>query len=546
MIKKSLKLLTFGLVSAGMLIACSNDEDVMEEGGTVKMTTARTLGDDTVFRSGEDVNNNPVVWWAEEELGLEIETIWTVPHDEQYNTQLRLSMASNEELPDVFLVSDGQLKADLIESGLVQPIDEAYEEYASDRIKETFDQFPEAFYPSTDEDGVRYGMPRLSGGNGSDPLLWVRKDWLDNLGLDMPETLEEMEEVMDAFVNEDPNGTGQNDTIGLSLATVNGLATWLADGSFIFGAYGDYLPRHWSLDENGELVYGTIQDNMKDGLETLNRWFENGYLDQEVGLLDEQGAIESFVAGTSGFLAAPPWGEGWPVSDVYDNVPDAEVEVLPLPAGPDGNIGRRGEGLITGSFLFSREFEHMDKYFEYLDEIYGYTLGDSQYFEDGMFEGYDYIYSDDGEPIYDHDAIEEEVGEERVDPGGYMLPTNVPTIPFMLYDLASELYLTDREPENAYEYTIAANNEQYLHAAHIVKEQDEHRIVNEFTGAPTPTMRERAEHLDRLEQEMVVDIIYGNKPLEYFDEFVEQWKSGGGEQITQEVNEWYQEVTQDE
>lgn len=546
MFKKSWKVLIVGVASAGLLIGCSeNDGEAnLEEGETATMTTARTLGDDTEFRSGEDVNNNPVVWWAEEELDLAIETIWTVPHDEQYNTQLRLAMSSGEELPDVFLVSDGQLKADLIESGLVQSIDEAYEEYASDRIKEIFDQFPEAFYPSTNEDGERFGMPRLSGGNGSDSLLWVRQDWLDNLGLDQPETLEEMEEVMDAFVNEDPNGTGQNDTLGLSLASTNGLATWLADGSFIFGAYGDFLPGHWSEDENGDLVYGTVQENMKQGLETLNRWFENGYIDREVGILDEDGAIESFVAGNSGFLAAPPWGEGWPVGDVYDNDPDAEIEVLPMPSGPDGEIGRRGEGLITGSFLFSADFQHMDKYFEYLDEIYGYTLGDSEFFEDGMFEGYDYIYDDEGEPLYDHEAIEEEMGEPRVDPGGYMLPTNVPTIPFQLYDLASELYITDREPESAYEYGIASNSEQYLQAAHIVKEQDEHRIVDEHTGPPTPTMRERSEHLERLEQEMIVDIIYGNQPIEYFDEFVEQWMQGGGEQITQEVNEWYEEVQQ--
>ncbi|WP_078579133.1 extracellular solute-binding protein [Salipaludibacillus agaradhaerens] len=543
MLKSILTIGICGGIALTLMAGCSgDDESTVEEDGVFTMTTARTLGDDTEFRPGEDVNNNPVVWWAEEELNLKIETIWTVPHDEQYNTQLRLAMSSGEPLPDVFLVSDGQLKADLIESGLVQPIDEAYEKYATDRVKDIFEQFPEAFYPSTNEEGIRYGMPRLSGGNGSDPLLWVRKDWLDNLNLDIPETLEEMEEVMDAFVNDDPNGTGVNDTLGVSLATANGMVTWLADGSWIFGAYGDYLPGRWSKDENGELVYGTTQDNIKEGLNTLNRWFEKGYLDQEVGLLDENGAIESFVAGNTGFLSAPPWGEGWPVGDIYDNDPQAEVIPMPLPAGPDGKIGRLGEGLITGSFLFSVDFEHMDKYFEYLDEIYGYTLGESDYFEDGMFEGYDYIYDENNEPVYDHQAIEESEGVPRIDPGGYMLPRNVPTIPFMLYDLASEFYLTDREPENAYEYGIASNNEQYLEAAYIVKQQDEYRIENEWTGAPTLTMQARGEHLERLEQEMIVDIIYGNQPLDHFDEFVEAWKQGGGDQITEEVNEWYEEV----
>ncbi|QKS72965.1 extracellular solute-binding protein [Paenalkalicoccus suaedae] len=526
-----------------MLAACGNDESEAQEDGVVTMTTARTLGDDTVFRSGEDVNNNPVVNWARDDLGLNIDTIWTVPNDEQYNTRLRLSMSSGESLPDVFLVSDGQLKADLIESGMVQPIEDAIEEHASDRLKEIFDQFPEAFYPSTNEDGVRYGIPRLSGGNGSDPLLWVRQDWLDNLGLEIPETLEEMEEVMDAFVNQDPNNSGADDTIGVSLATMNGMATWLADSSWIFGAYGDFLPGHWSPDASGELVYGTVQPSIKDGLETLNDWFESGYLDPEVGILDEENAIEQFVAGNAGFLSAPPWGDGWPIGDVVENDPDAVVVPMALPSGEGGQTGRRGEGLITGSFLFNSEFEHIDRYFEYLDEIYGFTLGESDYFADGMFEGYDFIYDENGEVVYDYDAIEAEAGEQRVDPGRYMITRNVPTIPFMLYDLASEFHETDREPENAYEYGIASNNASYLEAAHIVKEQDEHRIENMFTGAPTATMSDRSEHLDRLEQEMIVDIIYGNRPLDYFDEFVEQWRSSGGDQITEEVNAWYDEVT---
>lgn len=544
MFKKSLKVLSYSALTLVVFAACSDEEAATDEDGPVTITTARTLGDDTEFKSGEDVNDNPVTRWASEELDINFDTIWTVPGDEQYNTQLRLAMSSGEELPDIFLVSDGQLTADLVESGLVQSIDEAYEEYATPRIKEIFEQFPEAFYPATNDEGERFGMPRLSGGNGSDSLLWVRQDWLDKFDLEAPETLEEMEEVMEIFVNEDPNESGSDDTLGLSLASTNGLATWLADGSFIFGAYGDFLPGHWSEDENGDLVYGTTQDSMKDGLETLNRWFENGLIDQEVGLLDENAAIESFVAGNAGFLAAPPWGEGWPVGDVYDNAPDAEISVLPMPSGPDGNIGRRGEGLITGSFLFSSDFEHFEQYFQYLDEIYGYTLGDSDYFEDGMFEGYDYVYDENGDPVYDHDVIEEETGESRVDPGGYMLTTNVPTIPYMLYDIASDLYQTDRDPENAYEYGIASNNEVYLEAAHIVKEQDEHRIMNEHVGPPTETMAARSEHIDRLEQEMIVDIIYGNEDLDHFDEFVQEWLKGGGEEITQEVNEWYQGVTE--
>ncbi|WP_077624668.1 extracellular solute-binding protein [Sediminibacillus massiliensis] len=534
--------LSLSLLAGCMEKSSSEDKDAeaTSDSGLTKITTVRTLADDTKFKNGEDVNDNVVTQWAEEELSIDFETMWTVPNDEQYNTQIRLAMSAGKELPDVFEVTDGQLIADLIESGLVMPIDEAIEEYASPELKEVYEQFPEAFYSAT-KDGVRYGLPRLSGGNGSDSLLWLRDDWLNNLGLEAPQTIPEMEQVMDSFVNEDPDGNGKDDTIGLTLASKNGLATWLADGSFLFGAYGDYLPMSWSKDENGELVYGSIQPSIKEGLAKLNEWYEKGYLDKEVGILDEQDAIESFVAGKSGMISAPPWAEGWPVGDAIKNNEGAEAGAYPLPTSEDGKAGRRGEQYITGQFLFSKDFEHMDKFFEYWNAIYSYTFGDDEYFENGMFEGYDYVMVD-GEPVYDQEKIQEVTGEEYINPGKYFLPTDVPTVPFMLYDLLEDFHETGREPETPYEHRLADGTDIYKKAGAIVNQQNDIRIENEFSGAPTKTMQAQSEHLEKLEQETFADIIYGNKPVDAFDDFVEQWKKNGGEEITKEVNEWYDSV----
>ena len=150
------------------------------------------------------------------------------------------------------------------------------EEHATPRIKELFNNFPQGFSTST-VDGKRYGIPRYSGGNGSDSVIWIRQDWLDKLGLEGPETLEDIEKIMDAFVNQDPDGNGKDDTIGVTLGMKNNIATWMADGSWIFGAYGDYLPGLWSKDADEKLVFGSIQPSIKQGLAKLNEWFEKGY-----------------------------------------------------------------------------------------------------------------------------------------------------------------------------------------------------------------------------------------------------------------------------
>lgn len=542
--KKPFILLGITMIAMIILVGCSEESDAeSEENGLTNITTVRTLDDGTVFKDGEDVNDNVVTEWAEEELGIHFENLWTRPNDEQYNQQMRLGMSANEPLPDVFQVTDGQMIADLIESGRVMPIDDAIEEHASPRLKELFEQFPEAFYEATDEEGERFGIPRFSGGNGSDTLLWVRQDWLDEFDLEAPETIEELENVMDIFVNEDPDGNGSDDTLGMTFSAgdVGFSRTNIGDTSFVFGAYGDYAPGLWSEEEDGSLVYGSIQPNMKEGLAKFKEWLDKGYISQEIAIEPEDQAQESFVSGQSGLMAAPPWAFDYPIGDVFQNVPEAEVKPYPLPSGMDGQTGRKGESLSTGTFLFSSEFEHMDKFFEYLDAIYGYTFGESEYFEEGLFEGYDYIMVDD-EPVYDTATIEEETGEDKVDPGRYLLPTNVPTIPYDMYNLFEEFLETDREPESAYEANLANNKPEYIEAAAIVNSQNDIRIENGFTGAPTDTMESSMENLERLELELFANIVYGNQPLDAFDDFVEEWKSSGGDQMTEEVNEWYESV----
>jgi putative aldouronate transport system substrate-binding protein len=552
MLKRSLITLLSLLLTIGILAACSNedaatdpssDPSTEDSDGAVTITTARVLDDGTVFKDGEDVHDNVVTRWAEEELGIKFVTEWTQPNDEQFNTQLRLMMSSREKLPDVFLVSNNNIKADLIQSGLVMSIDEAIEEHATPRVKELFERFPEAFYPSTNEEGERYGVPRYSGGNGSDTLLWIRQDWLEKFDLEAPETLEELEHIMDVFVNEDPNESGRDDTIGITFAAGDqGFRGGnIADSSWVFGAFGDYVPGNWSQAADGSLVYGSIQPNVKDGLSKINEWYEKGYLSTDFAILSAGDAQESFISGRSGIMAAPPWAHGYPIGEIAQVVPDAVVKPFPHVTGPNGEAGRRGEGLIVGSFLFNREFEHMDKFFEYWDAILGYTLGESEHFPNGLFEGYDYVMQD-GEPVYDIAQFEEITGEDHVDPGRYFLPTNIPTIPYEMYGLLEEFHDTGRDPVNGYEANLAGREKDYIHAAAIVNKQNDIRIVNEFSGPPTDTMSSRSEHLERLEDELFVDIIYGNKPLDAFDQFVEDWLSSGGEQVTQEVNEWYESV----
>ena len=67
-------------------------------------------------------------------------------------------------------------------------------------------------------------------------------------------------------------------------------------------------------------------------------------------------------------------------------------------------------------------------------------------------------------------------------------------------------------------------------------------LFDGYAGSLTDTMQEKNAYLQKLELETFTNIIMGQVPIEEFDTFVDNWKKTGGDDITAEVNEWYQSV----
>lgn len=516
--------------------AVESSEPVTKFDPPVTITTARAVTSSVKFKAGESIEDNVHTRWAKDTLGIDIKYDWTTGDFEAYKTKLKLSMASGEGLPDVFFMSDINLQADLMESGQVLDIKEAFDKYASQRIKDLYAQYPGVLDGFT-KDGQLLALPLLADGDGTDSVMWIRQDWLDKLGLQAPKTMDELDKVLDAFVNQDPDGNGKKDTFGLSISLKNGLSSWMTEGSWIAGAYGDALPKAWVKGEGDTLVYGGIQPNVKQAIGKLHDWYEKGIIDPEAGIQDEVKASESFVQGKTGVFAGPSWAYGWPLADTLKNNPNAKIVPIALPSGPDGNVGRRGIQPYEGVLFFDKDFKNMDAFFLYLDKIYGNAFQDkdSEFFW-GFHEGYDYAVKD-GLHVYGKDNI----GGEYT-PKLYLLTEQQPKIPFSGLETLKKFedpnYKAD--PNVPRELELGSSTDRnYILATIIMKGQTDSRIVTQFTGTPTKTMSSKQELLDKLELEALTKIVYGKEPVDYFDTFVQNWLKSGGEQITKEVNEWY-------
>lgn len=270
------------------------------------LTTVGHLYPDIEFKNGEDLQNNILNRLFEDKLGIKVNYLWTTTGDEDvYINKLNTSIATGQPLPDIVSFKGGQNLYPLLRSGAFRDVGPLFEQYASPKWKAAMAQAPEAWDRYT-INGKKMALPILDGKMNSNEVLYIRQDWLDKLGLKAPSTLDEMESVLDAFVHRDPDGNGMDDTYGLSISLKNSFFTWMSDAGFVFGAYGE-MPDIWRVGPDGKLSYGSVQPNIRQGLMTLKRWMERGYVPKDAEILDEVQATELWKQGKTGMIVAPLW-----------------------------------------------------------------------------------------------------------------------------------------------------------------------------------------------------------------------------------------------
>ncbi|PYI52862.1 extracellular solute-binding protein [Paenibacillus flagellatus] len=513
--------------------------------------TMTTIGctSDLKYKNGETFENNVALRWAKEKLGIEVKYVWSAPHESgACANKLRLSLSANEPMPDVLHVwandtASKNLLQNLIDSGQFMDITQAFDQYASGELKRIMQQYPQA-WNLVSKNNKRYGLPIMQLAHNTDSLLYIRDDWMKKLNLQPPKTIADLETIMDAFVNQDPDGNGKKDTVGIALSLQNtgntlNFNNWLADGSWIFGAYGA-TPAVWTKAKNGGLQYGSVQPEMKPALAKVKEWIEKGYIDKEATLHDVTKASELAVSGKAGILPAPFWGATWPIGDLAKNVPGASMTAYPLPVGPDGKTGHYTLSLATHAFLINKNYKHPDAAFHYFNKLLEFSSGTpGSDMENGFMEGYDYAIVD-GKVTKEPDKI----------PGGPFdvykatLIPETPNDPSRNIDSFTRLskLKPGEQPANAVDRGNYDCCKSVVANAMMVYAAKDTAYEDLFIGGATETMRSKGEMLQKLEMDTFTKIIYGRAPLDEFDKFVEKWRTSGGEAVTKEVNDWYKSV----
>ncbi|WP_219835710.1 extracellular solute-binding protein [Paenibacillus sp. R14(2021)] len=477
---------------------------------------------DLKLPEGDTVENNVFTRYIAEQTNIHFKLLWYASNTD-YDQKSKLSIASND-LPDAMVVDEKQYRA-MAEGGQLEDLSEVYSKFGSDQLK--------AYYNSTDGralqqatiGGKLMALPNIVPQADTYVLTWMRKDWLDKLGLPEPKTLEDVEAITKAFIERDPDGNGKPDTIGLT-GNNTSITQWYGnDFRAIFNYYNAH-PGTWYKNDSGKLVYGSTTPEAKKALLKAQELYKNGLVDKEFAVRKDP--MEPVKDGKVGvFFQA--WWVPFSLADMMKSHPEADWKAYAIP-GVNGKVNVTHIATSNGFLVVKKGFKHPEALVKYLN--FQTRFGKSPTEEDKKIDHTLYVsvlplslnidYIDTVSQKHDMitKALKGEISQDKLTPemkGHYERWQRV---------LASKGHPDPADWGAPYSYIYGAGA--------IPQKADENAVDPAFT-ATTPAMDKKWSNLQKLEDETFFQIVLGEKPIEAFDQYVADWKAQGGDEITQEI-----------
>jgi len=500
----------------------------------ITLTTVRGNVPDW-FYPDETMDKNAIYDAYERDLGIKVKNGWVVDNNE-YNSKLKISIASND-LPDFFMVPAEDLPQ-LVESDMVMDLTEAYEKYADENTKKMLTADGGKQMQSATFNGKLMAIPQTNSPFNSAQFVWLRKDWLKEMNLPEPKTMQDLLNISEAFATRDSGGKGKvfglgmdKDSLGSPLGFLNG-----------YHAY----PGQWVKDSSGKLAYGSIQPEVKTALKQLQDLYKAGQLDPEAAVYDNSKIVELVANNRLGML----FGQFWYSAAMQDSVvKDGKVTqdwgVYTIPSIDSAPAMTQVSASVGSYYVINKNAKNPDAVFKLLNHWVGVLIGGKP--ADGDPRA---VYSfgkelkDTGKEVWAVNPIVVFLQDLYIQGGEHIseaLKTNNPSAIEWSGDLKNrydQLKKYEAGDTSAWLQSKIAGEEGSFERMYEYFKTNRYHF-DEFYGAATPTMIERGDLLKTKETETFTKIIIGSASIDEFDKFAEEWKKLGGDKITEEVNDWY-------
>ncbi len=427
--KKILVAMLAAAMALGTITGCGGDSNTGSAGGDNGGTAAK--GNSNVNPAGEfpivndqitlnfyveadmteeslaDLEDNKLLAYIEETTNIDLEFTF-LNYSAEGKQKMILSFASGD-YPDGAMMSWNTMmtKTDLMNygasEGIVIPLNPYIEEYGQE-IKNIFELRPEDVTAITAPDGNIYSIPRFTecGHCMAYPKMWFNYQWLENLGLEEPQTTEELYNVLKAFKTQDPNGNGKADEIGLTgcIDFSGAVEYWLMNSFIDCKAVNQSSdPRMFLAWIDDQVQFIANKDEYREGLEWIKKMYDEGLIDPANFTQADDSLLQQVQSGEDGVAVVG----GYTVDHLsmgldFNNVELAsQYHALPPVEGPDGvryqSYASPAAQLPSSGFVIFDTCENPEAAFRLADWFLGEEMTYNLHY--GM-KGYGWVEPEDG------------------------------------------------------------------------------------------------------------------------------------------------------
>ncbi|MBE1446651.1 extracellular solute-binding protein [Paenibacillus sp. OAS669] len=521
--RKLIPIVTIATMMGSLIAACSNqssaptDTGKQPQGGTTAPASATTypIKTDKTLTYWAEINGNTVgiksalgdiPFFQEWQKRTGVPMKFSSPVVNQAKEGLNVLLASGE-LPDMIEYNwldfpGGPEKA--IKDGYILKLNDLIDKNAPN-LKKYLKEHPDVDKMVKTDNGNYFAFPFIRGDEYlkvfQGPI--VRKDWLDELGLEVPTTIDEWYTVLKAFKEK------KGAAAPLSFFSVPRPLEQIYNGAFI-GAFG--INRLFYSD-NGQIKFGPAQPEYKEFLATFRKWYAEGLIDKNIATVDSKTLDANLASNATGATIGNTGGgigKWMPILTAKD--PKANLVAAPYPVLKKGDVPRFGQKdpafAPGGMVAITANSKNAELAAKLLD--YGYSDEGHMFFNFGT-EGVSYK-MENGYPKYTDLLMK---NPDKLAPSQAMslyIRGNY-NGPFVQDKRYIEQYLTLQQQKDAIPVWSKTDVDKYALPPITATPQESTELAKIMTDVNT------------LVDEMTLKIILGNEPLENFDKYMAKLKT---------------------
>jgi putative aldouronate transport system substrate-binding protein len=433
----------------------------------------------------------------EKRTGVKIEWVYPPVGQETDNFNLRVSSL---DLPHVFVrppaYQGGYQKA--VADGIYMELTEYYDKGLMPNFQWIRENREDINRDAVDDEGKMYFFPMLDI-VPTDPWsgLWVREDWVKELGLELPKTIDDWDNMLRKM--KEAKGLAP---LGLNVTSWYGVAT-----NYMFA--GSYETGYNFINKENKIEWGPINAGYKNFLTLLNKWYADGLIDPDFATRDSDSYAANLANSQYGAVGLAYGELGQAKVSGMQQDPNWKLTPVLMPTSSDGQVihlhqdnatVRSSRNYFTTRILDDNLAEVAVKW-----QDYWYSQDGGDLLSYGP-EGVSYKWNDKGEVEWIYPRLKNDEGLDF-----WTL--------YPLFKLHEGSYLRD---SSSYEF-----EPEVFECIELWDSQDSSWLVPEnmsFTADENKELSAIMTDINTLRDEMTLKFILGQEPLDKFDSFVETIK----------------------